>query len=61
MYLATVEEPSTLPEEINSEVIEVQDEKKEARIEPIDKLETLPLSEEESDKVFNINVNLKED
>ncbi|XP_021616527.1 uncharacterized protein LOC110617827 [Manihot esculenta] len=61
VYLATVEEPGTLREEINLKVIEVRDEKKEARTEPVDKLETFPLSEEESDKVFNVNASLEKD
>lgn len=34
--------------------MEVRDEKKEGRTEPVDKLETFPLSEEESDKVFSM-------
>ncbi|XP_043818261.1 uncharacterized protein LOC122725289 [Manihot esculenta] len=49
VYMATVAEPSSVDERINSEVMEVRDEKKEARIEPMGDLETFPLSEGEAD------------
>lgn len=41
--------------------MEVQDEKKKAKTEPVDKLETFPLLEQESDKVFSINSSLEQD
>lgn len=40
--------------------MEVWDEKKEVRTEPVDKLETFSLSREEIDKVFSINASLEE-
>ncbi|XP_043812713.1 uncharacterized protein LOC122723681 [Manihot esculenta] len=43
VYLATVSEPSSAVEKFDSEVLEVRDEKKEARTEPVGELETFPL------------------
>lgn len=60
VYLATVEEQCTPTEEINPKVMKVRDERKEAMTKPMDKLETFPLSREESNKVFIINLSLKE-
>ncbi|XP_043811001.1 uncharacterized protein LOC122723282 [Manihot esculenta] len=58
VYLATVSEPSSAGEKLDSEVLEVRDEKKEARTEPVRELETFPLSEVETDKVFSLNAGL---
>lgn len=41
--MATVEEQNAEPEELNPKVMEVRDEKKEAKTELVDKLETLTL------------------
>ena len=58
MYLATISEPSSAEERFESEVLEVRDEKKEARTEPVGELKTFPLSEAETDKVFSLNADL---
>lgn len=60
VYLATVEEQYAQPKEVNPEVMEVRDEKKEVRAEPVDKLETFQLSKEEGYKVLSINSSLEE-
>ncbi|XP_043814072.1 uncharacterized protein LOC122723991 [Manihot esculenta] len=43
MYLATVSEPNSAGEKLDLEVLEVRDEKKEARTKPVGELETFPL------------------
>ncbi|XP_043807307.1 uncharacterized protein LOC122721954 [Manihot esculenta] len=58
VYLATVSEPSSTGEKLDAEVLEVRDEKKEARTEPVRELETFPLSEAETDKIFSLNASL---
>ncbi|XP_043805279.1 uncharacterized protein LOC122721502 [Manihot esculenta] len=58
VYLATVSEPSSAGEKLDSEVLEVRDEKKEARTEPVGELETFSLSEAETNKVFSLNTGL---
>ncbi|XP_043809109.1 uncharacterized protein LOC122722469 [Manihot esculenta] len=50
VYLATVAEPSSTEERLDSKVLEVRDEKTEARTEPVGELEIFPLSEVETDK-----------
>ncbi|XP_043808349.1 uncharacterized protein LOC110604832 [Manihot esculenta] len=50
VYLATVAELSSAAERLDSEVLEVRDEEKETRTEPVGELETFPLSEAETDK-----------
>ncbi|XP_021631859.2 uncharacterized protein LOC110629255 [Manihot esculenta] len=42
IYLATVSEPSSAGENFDSEVLKARDEKKEARTEPVEELETFP-------------------
>ncbi|KAG8650777.1 hypothetical protein MANES_07G072438v8 [Manihot esculenta] len=58
VYLATVTEPNSTGEALDSEVLEVRDETKEARTEPVGELETFSLSEEETSKVFSLNAGL---
>lgn len=60
VYWAMVDEQNTQQKEINPEVMEVQDERKEGRTKPVDKLETFPLSELENDKIFSINPSLEQ-
>ncbi|XP_043816607.1 uncharacterized protein LOC122724812 [Manihot esculenta] len=54
-------EPSTTEEGLDSKILEVRDEKTEARTEPVGELETFPLSEVETDKVFSLNAGLTKD
>ncbi|KAG8633903.1 hypothetical protein MANES_18G146801v8 [Manihot esculenta] len=58
VYLATVAELSSAGEKLDSEVLEVRDEEKEAKTEPVGELETFPLSEAETDKVLSLNAGL---
>ncbi|XP_043809016.1 uncharacterized protein LOC122722391 [Manihot esculenta] len=58
VYLATVAEPSSAEEKMDSEVLEVRDEKTEARTESVGELETFSLSETEIDKTFSLNAGL---
>ncbi|XP_043817364.1 uncharacterized protein LOC122725018 [Manihot esculenta] len=60
VYLATVSEPNSAGEKLDSEVLEVRDEKKEARTEPVGELEIFSLSEAETNKVFSLNTGLTE-
>ncbi|XP_043815061.1 uncharacterized protein LOC122724387 [Manihot esculenta] len=58
VYLATVAELVSTEEGLDSEVLEVRDEKTEARTELVEELEIFPLSEVETDKVFSLNAGL---
>ncbi|XP_021617952.1 uncharacterized protein LOC110618996 [Manihot esculenta] len=58
VYLATVAELSSAEKRMDSEVLEVRDEKTEAKTEPVGELETFSLSEAETDKAFSLNAGL---
>ncbi|XP_021598919.1 uncharacterized protein LOC110604945 [Manihot esculenta] len=60
VYLAMVDEQCAQSEEMIPEVMKVRDERKEAKTEPVDKLETYSLFGEESDNTFSINSSLEE-
>lgn len=49
--LSTVVDPKMEEEKIDPKIVEVRDEGKELRTEPIDSLESFPLSKEEKEKV----------
>ncbi|XP_043809729.1 uncharacterized protein LOC122723055 [Manihot esculenta] len=61
VYMATVADPSLAEGKFDSEVMEVRDEKREARTEPVGELETFPLAETETDKVFSFNAGLSKE
>ncbi|KAG8660874.1 hypothetical protein MANES_02G203175v8 [Manihot esculenta] len=61
VYLATVAEPSSTGKTLDPEVLEVRDEKTEARTESMGELEIFPLSEAEEEKVFSLNADLTEE